>query len=133
MGGAKNHGGWKQRAADWTRRYAVVAWQDEAEMGEREEESRFALMPMVVEKDGVKTVGTTRRAQSCGRCPVGEKRWGGQLGPTGMKMRAWCQSCARSLGWRGLGPAKMLVGDPGRFQAGWAAQLRGLGPVPIFK
>jgi hypothetical protein len=25
----------------------------------------------------------------------------------------------------GLGPAKMSVGDLGRFQAGWAAQLRG--------
>jgi hypothetical protein len=84
---------------------------------------------MVVDKDCIKTVGTTRRVQSCGHCPVGEKLWGGQLGLAGMKTSAWCRACARSLGRVGLGLAKMSVGDLGWFQAGWAAQLRGPGPV----
>jgi hypothetical protein len=46
-------------------------------MGERVELSQFALMPTVMDKDDVETVGTTRRTQSCGWCLVGEERWGG--------------------------------------------------------
>jgi hypothetical protein len=129
VGGAENCGGWKRRAANRARRCAAVAWQAEADMGEREEESRFTSMPRVVDKDSVETVGTSRRVQSCGRCLVREKRWGGQLGPAGMKMRTWCRAHAWSLGRVGLGPAKMSVGDLGRFQPGWAAQLRGPSPV----
>jgi hypothetical protein len=110
-------------------RCTAVAWQAEAEMGEGGEESWFTWRPMVLDKDGIETMGAARRAQSCGWCPVEEKRWGGQLSMVGTKMSAWCRARARSLGRVAPHPSKMLVGDLGRFQAGWAAQLRGPDPV----
>jgi hypothetical protein len=63
-------------------------------MGERGELSQFALMPTVMDKDDVEIVGTTRRTQNCGWCLVEEERWGGQLGPMGMKTCAWCRARA---------------------------------------
>jgi hypothetical protein len=82
-------------------------------------------MPMVVDKDGIKTVGTTRRVQSCGRCPIGEKRWGRLARSGGDEDEHVVSGDARLLGWLGLEPAKMLVGELGRFQVGLATQLRG--------